>query len=92
MGSPISSTLAEVYLQYLEETYVKHCLENREITYYKRYVDDILIICDQNRTNEDTIHNIINNIDEQLQFKVPGEENRIINYLDLSTGILITWT
>ena len=41
MGSPISSTLAEIYLQYLEETYVKHCLENKEITYYKRNVDDI---------------------------------------------------
>jgi hypothetical protein len=35
MGSPISSTLAEIYLQYLEEMYVKHCLENKEITYSK---------------------------------------------------------
>ena len=25
MGSPISSTLAEIYLQYLEEKYIKHC-------------------------------------------------------------------
>jgi len=31
MGLPISSTLAEIYLQYLEEIYVKHWLENREI-------------------------------------------------------------
>jgi len=36
MGSPISSTLAKIYLQYLEEMYVKHCLENKEITFYKR--------------------------------------------------------
>jgi hypothetical protein len=35
MGSPISGMLAEIYLQYLEETYVKHCLENKKITYYK---------------------------------------------------------
>jgi predicted nucleotidyltransferase component of viral defense system len=47
-------------------------------------VDDILIIYDQNRTNEDSSRNIINNNDEQLEFKVSGEENRIINYLDLS--------
>jgi hypothetical protein len=92
MGSLISSTLAEIYLQYLEETYVKHCLENREITYYERYVGDILIIYDQNRTNEDTIHNIINNTDEQLEFKVSGEENRIINYLDLGIYRKPTWT
>ena len=32
MGSPISNTLAEIYLQYLEEMYVKHCLQNKEIT------------------------------------------------------------
>ena len=44
MGSPISSIMAEVYLQYIEETYVKQWLDNKEITYYKRYVDDILII------------------------------------------------
>jgi hypothetical protein len=40
MGSHISSTLAEIYLQYLEETYMKHYLENKKIKYYKRYVDD----------------------------------------------------
>jgi hypothetical protein len=41
MGSPISSTLAEIYLQYLEEIYVKHYLENKEITFYKKYADNI---------------------------------------------------
>ena len=43
MGTLISGMLAEIYLQYLEETYIKHCLENKETTYYKRYVDDILM-------------------------------------------------
>jgi len=51
MGSPISSTMAEVYLQYTEETYVKQWLGSKEIVYYKRYVDDILIIYNQNKTN-----------------------------------------
>ena len=84
MGSPISSTLAEIYLQYLEEIYGKHCLENKEITFYKSYVDNILIIYDQNRTDEDTIYNMINNTDEQLKFKISREENKTTNYLDLS--------
>jgi len=44
MGSHISCTMAEVYLQYIEETYVKQWLESKEIVYYKSYVDDILII------------------------------------------------
>jgi len=84
MGSPISSILVEIYLQYLEVMYVKHCLGNKEITYYKRYVDDILIIFDQNKTSEDTIHIIMNNTDEHLEFKISREDNKTINYLDFS--------
>ena len=42
MGSPISGTLAEIYLQFIEETFIKQWIESREIIYYKRYVDDIL--------------------------------------------------
>ena len=52
MGSPISSIIAEIYLQYIEQTYIKHWLESEEITYYRRYVDDILIIYNINHTNE----------------------------------------
>jgi len=83
MGSPISSALAKIYLQYLEEMYVKHCMENKDITYYKRYVDVILIIFDQNKTCEDTIHDIMNNIDEHIEFKT-SRDDKTINCLDLS--------
>jgi hypothetical protein len=84
MGSPISSTMAEIYLQLLEDTYLKHSPENREILYYKRYVDDIFIICDQKKTNADTIHKTINNLDHNLQFSTEIEENNITCYLDLA--------
>ena len=83
MGSPISGVLAEIYLQYLEETYIKHCLENKEITYYRRYVDDMLIIFDQNKIDEHTIHNLMNNVEEHLEFKMSTEENSVTNYLDI---------
>ena len=65
MGSLISSIMAEVYLWYIQETYVKQWLDSKEITYYKRYVDDILIIYDQNKTNEQTILHQINKIDKR---------------------------
>jgi hypothetical protein len=83
MGSPISSTLAEIYLQYLEETHTKHYLEHKRIIYYKRYVDHIFIIFDQTKTNSDTIINLINKVDEHLEFKASEEENNTIHYLDL---------
>jgi hypothetical protein len=45
MGSPVSGTLAEIYLQFFEELIVKHWMEICEITFYRRYVDDIFRTC-----------------------------------------------
>jgi len=83
MGSPISSTIAVFYLQFFAEIYIKQWLESKEIIYYKRYVDDILITFDQNKTGGKTIMNK-NNTDKHLEFKLSEEENTTINYLDLS--------
>ena len=60
MGSPISSTLAEIYWQYFEKIHLKHHLETKDIIYYKGYVDGLLVIYDQTKINENTIHDIIN--------------------------------
>ena len=49
MGSPISSTLTEIYLQYFEDVIIKHWIETGQITYYKRYVDDMIIIFKRNK-------------------------------------------
>jgi retron-type reverse transcriptase len=45
-GSPISSIVAEIYLQFYEDKNIKHLLETKNITLYTPYVDDILIIYD----------------------------------------------
>ena len=84
MGSPISSTLVQIYLQYIEELIVKHWMETGEIMYYRRYVDDIIIIFDQNKINEDLITNYMNNVHKHIEFKLTEEENKTMNYLDLS--------
>jgi hypothetical protein len=68
----------------LEELHVKEWLENKQILYYKRYVDYILIIYNQNKTNEQDILNHAISIDRHLQFELSAEENNLINYLDLS--------
>jgi hypothetical protein len=59
-------------------------MESKEIVMYKRYVDGILIMYDQTKTDETTIHNTINNINENLEFKITAEEKHTISYLDLS--------
>jgi len=35
---------------------------------------------------------MISKNDEHLEFKISREENKTINFFDLSTAILITWT
>ena len=84
MGSPISSTIAEIFLQHIEHTTIKHWLESEEIIYYRRYVDDILIIYKGNITNEHKISQHMNNVNKHLQFKPTSEQNQTINYLDLT--------
>jgi len=46
MGSPILSTIAEIFLQLLEDILIKQLLDTKNITFYTMYVDDILIIYD----------------------------------------------
>jgi len=57
MGSPISGTTAEVFLQHLEEGHIKHLLNTNSITFYNRYVDDILIIYDSTHTTYEPYYN-----------------------------------
>jgi len=71
-------------LQLIEEQYIKHWIEDQNIVYYKRYVDDIFIIFDTSRINEITINDIMNSIDEPLEFKITEETNNSINYLDMT--------
>jgi hypothetical protein len=75
VGSPTLSTIAEIYLQFFEEIYIKQWLESKEVIYYKRYVDDFLIIFEQNKTIGNAIMKHMNNIDRHWEFKLSEEEN-----------------
>ena len=46
MGSPISDTMAEIFLQDIENRHIKLLPDSKNITFYTRYVDDIFIIYD----------------------------------------------
>jgi hypothetical protein len=84
MGSPISSIVAEIFLQHYKEKTAAHHLENKRILYCNRYVDDILIIYDSNKFTMDQIHTKLDSLHHCLIFKPIVEENNAINYLDLA--------
>jgi hypothetical protein len=67
----------------LENIYIKHWLESKEMLFYKLYLDDILIAYDQEKIEEQVILQRINGIDNNLQFKMTTEVNNTINYLDI---------
>jgi hypothetical protein len=50
-------------------------MEIGEITLYRRYVDGIITIYNQNKINEVSITNYTNNMHKYLEFKLTEEEN-----------------
>jgi hypothetical protein len=84
MGSPIFDLVAEIFLQYCEHLIVKSNFENNNIVFYNRYVDDILIIYDNYKTNADEILVYMNNLHNHLEFKLTKAKNGTIRFLDSS--------
>jgi hypothetical protein len=57
MGSPTSDKVAKIFLQHFEQFIVKHMLDDQNLKFYTRYVDNtsILIISDSSTLTEHTI-------------------------------------
>jgi hypothetical protein len=43
LGSPISGTITEIFLQVIGKSILKHLIDNRILPFYTRYVDDIFL-------------------------------------------------
>jgi hypothetical protein len=70
MGSPISSIVAEIFLQYYENRIVKQCLENKKILSDNRYADDTLTIFDSRITSIEQIHTELKQPKSMLNIQV----------------------
>jgi len=55
MGAPTSSILSEIYLQFLENTKIFDILKEKKAIGYFRYMDDILIIYNENTTDANQV-------------------------------------
>jgi hypothetical protein len=73
MGAPTSSIFSELYLQSLKNSTIYNLLLDHDIVGYFRYVDDILIVYDVEKSNSDTLLNCFNDISPQLKFTVEKE-------------------
>ena len=84
MGSPLSGPIAEIFIQHYEDTNIKHILDTKNIAFYTRYVDDILIIFDTTDVDWHTINAYIINIHSNLKLNPTYEERDSIDYHDLT--------
>jgi hypothetical protein len=82
VGSPISSILAEVFLQEIESKYYPDMLKNRHIAYLARYVNDIFITFDATYTSAERI--LHEHHAPAIKYKLEIENNQLIIFLDLS--------
>lgn len=80
MGSPISGTVADIYLQKLE----KHVVSlYPKILFWKRYVDDVFAIIEGDENDANEIKNQLNLYHPNIQFTMEVEKNREIAFLDI---------
>lgn len=78
MGSPISPIVAEIFMQELEKKLVKN---NRNIIYWRRFVDDVFAIIRIRRKSH--ILSLINSFHESIQFTFEDEQQGQLPFLDL---------
>jgi len=83
MGSPTSNTVAEIFLQDLENTHLEQILDAQNITFHARYAGHILLIYNTKHTTPEIIHSHINKVHPNLQFTPTFEHNNSIHFLDL---------
>jgi hypothetical protein len=83
MGAPSSSILSEIFLKHIETFHITKLTQKHKIINYFRYVDDIFLIFDSDRTNIQAILTDFNAIHLNLHFTAETEQNNTMNYLDI---------
>jgi hypothetical protein len=81
MGSPVSGTVAKIFLQ-LEKNHIKHLTDSKHQIFYARYVDHI--IYDSTLTSPTSIQHYMDTIHGNIKLNPTHETNEKVNFLDLS--------
>jgi hypothetical protein len=82
MGAPTSALFTDIFLQYTEHNFIIPIINKYNILYYCRYVDDILILYNEDKFNIVSILDEFNNISPSLDFTCEIETNNSLNFLD----------
>jgi hydroxymethylpyrimidine pyrophosphatase-like HAD family hydrolase len=84
VGAPTSAILAEVYIPYMEHEKLYPILKKHQKIGYFRYVDDILIMYNKNKTNRDETLTEFNKQTTSIKFTIEKEQHNSLNFPDLT--------
>jgi len=84
IGAPTSSIFSEIYLYYIQNTKVFEVLLRYKAEGYFRYIDNILIMHKDDRTNIQNMLQDFNSLIPKIKFTSEKEENNKINFLDIT--------
>jgi len=73
MGSPISSVIANIFMEHFEKEVLKKTFKKPEVWF--RYVDDIFVIWRYGRTELHKFLIFLNNQHPNIHFTIDVEEN-----------------
>ena len=82
MGSPLGPTLANVFLCYWEDIWLKKCSKKFAPVYYVRYVDDTFVLfTSQDHVNK--FEKFLNSRHKNMHFTYEVEQNNCLSFLDV---------
>jgi hypothetical protein len=84
MGAPTSAILTEIFIQHLEHIKIINILKQYHIIDYCRYVDDRLIVYNEDIKNIENTLIDFHSVHPNIQFTIEKETHNSLNYLDLT--------
>ena len=84
MGSPLVLTFANLLLVYFEHKWLENCPLQFKPKFYRRYVDDIFLMFDENDHFKKFLK-YVNIRHGNMKFTVEEEQDNKIFFLDIST-------
>ncbi|MCG9971657.1 reverse transcriptase domain-containing protein [Christiangramia crocea] len=82
-GTPISATLANIYMIDFDDKVYDIC--KKRMAFYQRYSDDLIIIC--NQKDEAYFYNLIqNSVDKLVNLEIQREKTKIYRYQQEENG------
>ena len=82
MGSPLGPTLANIFLCYYERSWLEECPGEYRPLYFKRYVDDIFCLF-QNDSHIECFHAYLNSRHPNMNFTFEVERSDCLPFLDV---------